>query len=618
MSERFSSNEGEDFLKEKYPDLPKSPEVESAVKRHEIREGEEVGNNPREKIGAYLDRLNEIFNPEDADKKERRVDFLKDKLHDEFVIKEDEIPESAFLLEQRIARELGHGDIEITQEFKDRKTAQIIGDQTKSLDMWVDYLSSPDAQYPDWAKYWAFRSVLKMGKLKKETDKDGNEKARFQNREKDTVAAFAPMNPRALAMTIGVMRSKIEEKSKPKKERKPVENKSVKLDDQDFQKLLSTESFSKIYTQFLIELPEYSTEGLKETRGEWVKYPQGADPTKLVKSLEGYPLEWCTANIDTARDQLQGGDFWVYYSLNELGEAKIPRLAIRMEGNHIAEDPRGNAPGQNLDPYIGSVLEEKLKDFGTEGQAYKKKSADMKKLTEIEKKFSNPIVEKLEEELNLIGAGFEEPTEGEWARRDELIKEISQINQEVELTKKELRFLYEMDSKIEGFGYVQDPRIKEVKEKRSWRADMSVIFDCQPNEIAMNGYELFDSSVVLMDDFVGKAYQSEMPENLKYIVGNANFNIAKIESLGKLEGITGKVDFSHSQVKDLGALSRIGGDVYFIKSKIENIGQLQSIGGDAYIDNDSKLDFTNVKIGERLLRQDASGTMFKIEIDNTK
>src|SRR3989338_6778621 len=101
MPEKFSSSEGEDFLKEKYPDLPKSPEVESAVMRQEIRSGEKVKNDTREKVGVYLSRLNEIFNPEDSDKKEVRVDFLKDKIHDKFVIKE--IPESYFNQQQKIA-----------------------------------------------------------------------------------------------------------------------------------------------------------------------------------------------------------------------------------------------------------------------------------------------------------------------------------------------------------------------------------------------------------------------------------------------------------------------------------------------------------------------------------
>ena len=117
----------------------------------------------------------------------------------------------------------------------------------------------------------------------------------------------------------------------------------------------SSESFSKLYTQFLIELPAYSAEGLQETRGEWKLYPQVSDPQPLVDSLEGYPLEWCTANVDTASSQLQGGDFYVYYSIDHLGEANIPRVAIRMDGNNIAE-VRGITANQNLDPYIGEVV----------------------------------------------------------------------------------------------------------------------------------------------------------------------------------------------------------------------------------------------------------------------
>jgi len=91
-------------------------------------------------------------------------------------------------------------------------------------------------------------------------------------------------------------------------------------------------------------MPEYSTEKLQETRGKWIKYEKNSDAHELVKTLEGYPLEWCTADYDTARGQLQGGDFYVYYSINESGEAIIPRLAIRMHDDQIAEDPRGIAP----------------------------------------------------------------------------------------------------------------------------------------------------------------------------------------------------------------------------------------------------------------------------------
>jgi hypothetical protein len=110
-------------------------------------------------------------------------------LHDKFVIKPEAIPESVFLLEQRIARELGRGMVEITDEFKKQKTTEIIDAQKQSLDRWIDYFASPDAQYPDWFKYVAMRSVLGMGKFKKEQDPNGKERGFFQKRTTDTVAA---------------------------------------------------------------------------------------------------------------------------------------------------------------------------------------------------------------------------------------------------------------------------------------------------------------------------------------------------------------------------------------------------------------------------------------------
>lgn len=161
-----------------------------------------------------------------------------------------------------------------------------------------------------WAKYWAFRSVVKMGKLEK--TEDG--KARFATREKNTVFSFPILNQRALANTVGAMSARLEAKGKPK-DQQSVENLSNTLSDDEYQKLLNTEDFSKLYAQFLAEIPEYSSQGLEEIRGKWVRYAQGSDPKPLVSSLEGHPLEWCAADIDTARTQLKAGDFYVYYSI---------------------------------------------------------------------------------------------------------------------------------------------------------------------------------------------------------------------------------------------------------------------------------------------------------------
>ncbi|MFA6006247.1 MAG: hypothetical protein WC764_00770 [Candidatus Paceibacterota bacterium] len=221
-------------------------------------------------------------------------------------------------------------------------------------------------------------------------------------------------------------------------------------------------------------MPEYSTEGLQETRGKWITYKQGGDATELVQSLEGHPLEWCIADLTTAQNYLDGGDMHLYYSINEAGEAIVPRLAIRMQGEHIGEI-RGIAHDQNFDPHIAPKLDEKLKDFGPEADKYKKKSADMKRLTDIERK-----------------AG-----EGETLPREDLI------------------FLYEIESKIEGFGYDRDPRIKEIQAKRNQKDDLPVLFDCTPAQIAYEPSAITSETVAYIGPWNPEVY-AKFPPSIKH------------------------------------------------------------------------------------------------------
>ncbi|MCX6720029.1 MAG: hypothetical protein NTV36_02885 [Candidatus Staskawiczbacteria bacterium] len=144
---------GESFLNEKYPDLQHSEEVESAVKRQEVRTGEKA-KDKNEKVEAYLGRLEEIFDVKNP-KKERRVGILKDKLHEQFIVKPKDIPEAYF--------------------------------KQKSLDAWVDYFGSDDATYPNWLKYFAFRGVTKLAEYDKE-------KKEFKKRSKGTTGLFPDIN----------------------------------------------------------------------------------------------------------------------------------------------------------------------------------------------------------------------------------------------------------------------------------------------------------------------------------------------------------------------------------------------------------------------------------------
>jgi len=475
-------NEGEQFLHQKDSKLHTSQPLEHEQARRKRNE-EETSQKPADKISDWLKVLERTHTGHRDDP--RAGERIKASYHKEYVIKSEDIPESAFLLEQRIARNMGHGTVEITDEFKERKREQIINDQIHSIDLWIDYLTSKDADiYPTWAKYWAFKALVVMGKYEKVESEDGKETARFAPRTKDTVAGFPPFNAAAFAMTVGVMREKLEQKDKPKNERTPVRNISTKLSEEEFKNLLSSESFAKLYAQFLIEQPVYSKEGLQEIRGEWHKYPKGSEPDELVKSLEGYPLEWCIRNSATARDYLSGGDMHVYYSIDKTGEPIIPRLAIRMQENSIAE-VRGIASNQNLDPYISRVIQEKLKEF-PDGKQYEKKSADMKRLTEIEERHSK----------------------------------------KQELSTDYLRFLYQMYSKIQGFGYQEDPRIKEILANRDIKSDISSITGYSKEQISITKEEA-------------------LRENIKYHYGSLDLSsLTSAEGLKLPETINGSLDLS--------------------------------------------------------------------------
>ena len=146
------------FLKQKY-NLHNTPEVESAAKRTEVRTGEKVSQKPSDKIENYLNRFKEIIDRPDQDNRERGMNALKRILYDKFVITPEEVPDSYFVTQQRLARELGHGEVEIGEEQREQLTEVIITDQKSSLDNWLDYLSSQDATYPDWLKYYSFSSM---------------------------------------------------------------------------------------------------------------------------------------------------------------------------------------------------------------------------------------------------------------------------------------------------------------------------------------------------------------------------------------------------------------------------------------------------------------------------
>ena len=447
----------------KTPELHSSPEVERAVKRKEdrakhknevLREDgqkgpllrEKIPNDPAKRIDAYMSRLENVFLNPDERKRERNLEMFRGKIYDALIIKRDNFPESYFELQKRVARERGQAVEEIPESVREQMKDVAIEDQKASLDAWMEYLTSNDAVYPAWFKYFVWRNVTKLSQFDKERgefkdrtlpyqlDRNGNfrldkEGNKIPN-QSPTVAPYPDIYREPLAQIADIYEK-------------------VKADNKTLKEPEIKEAFSKKFPSLYAELIQKSLaatiENKEEIKGTWIKYEQGrdGDAEKLFKSLEGKGTGWCTAGYSTSKAQIESGDFYVYYTNDPNGEPSQPRLAIRMDGNDKIGEVRGILPHQGVEPMMQEVLDGKLKDFGSEADAYRKKSADMKQFTVIDEKSK---------------AG-------------------------TALSKDDLLFLYEANGKIEGFGYARDPRIDELRRQRDKRADLAIIFDCTEEEL---------------------------------------------------------------------------------------------------------------------------------------
>jgi len=439
----------------KIPDLQTSEEVQDAVEKQERLTDESIPNDPNERIEAYMDRLENIFLNKDERVKERNLEMLRPAIYDAFIIKPENVPESFFELQQRVARERGQAVDTIPQDVREQMIATIIEDQKASLDSWINYLTSEDAVYPTWFKYFAFRNIIKLSQFDKELGK-------FKTRTDSTTAPFPDIYREPLAQICDLYK-KVEE-----------DNKTLK--DKEIQALFS-KKFPTYYAELIQKSLANRIENKEEIRGKWIKYTQGnnKDAETLYKSLESKGTGWCTAGLSTAQAQIKSGDFYVYYTEVD-GDATQPRIAIRMNGQNEIGEVRGILPHQNLETQMTPILNEKLNDFGPEADKYKKKTADMKLLTEIEQKTTT--------------------------------------NQP--LTKDDLIFLYEVNSSIEGFGYEKDPRIAEIRSKRNLKEDMPVLFECTPEQIATKPEELTKNTVAYIGPW-NPAVMQKMPKTVGHI-----------------------------------------------------------------------------------------------------
>lgn len=388
---------GEQFINKLYNNLINEEEV-----KRSIRKSDSKISNREDMLKTYFDRLEEAHDITS----DRKLGLLKLFYYDKYVIKE--LPEDYVELQKRIAKERGYGDIDVTEEMKEKMLEEIQNEQKTSLNSWINYLTNKDAMYPMWFKYYAFQGMIKLGKFDKE-------KGEFTKRTSSTVTPFIEINPEILGQMYNILSKTINKEE---------------LTEQEEQALSNGESFKKLYKYFLVGNYK-ENENKEETKGVWIKYEQGDNYKELWQSLQGKNTGWCTAGEEMCRRQIKSGDFYVYYTYDKKGKPTNPRIAIRMNGKNIIGEIRGIDPDQNLEAEMLPILKEKLQEFPDKDK-YLKKEHDMSLLTKIDNKIQN--------------------------------KE--------ELTKEEIKFLYEIDYEIEGFGWQKDPRIEQIREKRNYKEDL--------------------------------------------------------------------------------------------------------------------------------------------------
>ena len=402
-----------------------------------------------------------------------KYDKIKRYYYKKYVISPNDVPDSYFKNQEQLALDRGYGHVHYDEKTKSKEKEIIVKEQKESLDSWLDYFASSDTEhYPTWFKYFCFQGMIRIGYFDKE-------KNQYTKRTKNTIKPFIEINREAIAMVYDLLMKYLKKES---------------LGDKSLEQLINSGSFSKMYAYCIRKLDSIKKNSFNSDDGIWKKYNQGSDPNILFNDIHGKGTGWCTAGgIETAKKHIDGGDFYVYYTKDEKGEYTNPRIAIRTENGKLAE-VRGIAENQNLESNMEKVVEEKLKEF-PDAEAYKKKVKDMEMLTYIYTKWQ----------------------------------------QKLELTKEDLRFLYEIDSKIIGFGYKEDPRIKEIIETRDKKIDLSKIFDCKKNQISLTEEEALKGNIIyhygkLNLDYLTSAEGLTLPQS----VGGNLF----LSSLTSAEGLT--------------------------------------------------------------------------------
>lgn len=401
-----------------------------------------------------------------------------------------------------------------------------------------------------------FKNYVFQGMLR--LNKFDKDTMSFGKRTVTTTEAYVELNKRVLANVYETLKNEIGSDNLSKEQEEAINN---------------GESFKKLYGYYLLK---DFMKNSQEVDGIWKKYEKGSDYHLLYESLQGKNTRWCTALEPEAEHQLEIGDFYIYYTKDEDGKYTNPRIAIKMEGNSISE-VRGVAASQELEPSMVDIAKRKLDEFPDKNQ-FLKKMSDMNKMTEIDKK----------------------------------------QNAGVNLSLEELKFLYEIEKAIDGFGFGKDPRIDEIRQKRNQKKDYAAIFNMKEEKIALvssieelekerDKKVIYCGDLILDDDFDYE--NNDYFSNILVVTGNLNISSLKTaKPIKNIQSIGGMFFASELEdAKDLNKLVCIGGFAIIPKLKdatgLENLSYIGRDANFSSLQNSNALNHNLYVGGELTIKQ---------------
>lgn len=398
-------------------------------------------------------------------------DNVRNLCYEKYVIKPENISRKYYAKIEKRLFDLGYGIIHlndtaikyanINKELRDEYTFMVIREQKDGIDTWLNYLSSNKSNHiPTWAKLTVFNEIL---------DIDNSDNGEIKNRI-NTPAPFVRFDEEVLNKCIDIIKEKYGE-----------------LTDTGIKKEMFRHIFKYLYVREL----HLKDKRLKDiTDGIWIDYHcetidvvsnkmlEGkiTEYERLHNSIKGYNTGWRISKIvdyDSFKRNIPQPckiSYHVYYTKDDNGEYKIPRMYIRTGEYGSPEE----ATGIN-EAFIEDKLEEKLNE----------------RLNEIGVRRWAVVANKL------MTAGLLRTVQ-QMKRLDELYKN----RKDRELTKEDLTFLYEINESIVSFVDTRDPRIAKLKKGRNKREDLAIVFDCKPEEIGLEKDDLYNNQLVFYDNFI--------------------------------------------------------------------------------------------------------------------